>query len=131
MAGGRAMTNGNDSYSGAPFHVYLTKPTEVLWHMISDEQLEMLAGSRRDGLLEALWGCIGLGGGSGIPAGAAFYAAYRPEPNLAIPFEDFLNIVVCVSAVVASIVIFCLWRRRGKTAGSIIDEIRNRARESR
>ena len=129
------MANGNKGQSYASdhlFNLYVTEPDEWLFHKISDDQLEMLSMSRRDGLLEALWGFLGIAAGSSIPAAVAAHDSYWVEIENRIPldFVGLLQIVMCVSAIIAAVVIAVLRHRRGRNSSDLVKEIRERKRVS-
>ena len=116
--------------SVSPVKVSTTQPEEFVVHWISDDQLEMLSTSRRDGLLEALWGFLGIGAGSFIPAAVAIYESYwvNAENQVPLDFIGLLQILICISSFFVAAAIVVIWNKRGRSTRDLVQEIRGRKR---
>jgi hypothetical protein len=114
------------TFSSAPIKITTTTPSELVAHWISDEQLEMLSVSRRDGLSEAFWAAFGVFAGTISQTVVAIYASYSPEPNVPMPALDMVQALLCVGSLVALVVIQLISSVRGKSTKDLVAEIRNR-----
>lgn len=107
-------------------HIEYTRPTFILRHDISDEELTMLENARRDGMAEAFWGFLGAGLAAVPSALEAVWKAYieNPETPLSIIHLIEIGIVLVAFAVVTAIHIIA--NSRGKTTKTVIETIRAR-----
>ena len=126
------MANGMDNDTGFspdnPFPISTSYPKELSGYWISDERLEMLGMSRRDALLEAIWGCVGIAAGSALPAIQALEKAYLSQnPTSVLPFLDLIKVSMCTISFVVAIVLAFLWWKRGKTSQDIVTAIREQS----
>jgi hypothetical protein len=104
-----------------------TRPDRLLRHDISDEELEMLSGARRDGMSEALWAMIGAAIASLPSAGEAIYKAYLAPQAMPLTEVHLLEIVVFVGAVAAAVSIAIFSSKRGQTSTGLVETIRARS----
>ena len=88
----------------------------------------MLSQSRRDGLFEALWCIVGIVSGSIIPAITILVIAFSNGKDGGHPgitsIIDLIQISIFIVSLVVGIVIFIIWKKKGKTAQEIINIIR-------
>lgn len=111
-----------------PFPISTSYPKELSGYWISDERLEMLGMSRRDALLEATWGCVGIAAGSLLPAIEALQSSYLSDnPTSVLPFIDLIKVSMCSISLVVAIVLALLWWKRGKTSKDIVTAIREQS----
>lgn len=122
------MNNGTGFSPENPFPISTSYPKELSGHWISDERLEMLSMSRRDTLIESIWGCIGIATGSAFPAIQALDKAYWSNNSASIlpPLDLFKVSMFAISCSIA-IVIFVVWWKRGKTSKDIVKAIREQS----
>jgi hypothetical protein len=124
---GGATPLGTTLYASSPtaaIEIITTQPARLLRHNISDEQLEMLAATNRDGLSEAMWAMVGASIGLLSAAGEAIWRAYIETPPTPISVLHLLEIIGFVATFVASITIWGISINRGNRARAIVDAIR-------
>lgn len=101
-------------------------PTALRRHNISDEELEMLKTSNRDGLSEAFWAFAGAGI-AGIPSTIVSLGdAYAREVTVPLSGLNLFGVIVTLICVALAIAIKVIDVKRGTRAGNLIEEIRNR-----
>jgi hypothetical protein len=85
------------------YNITRTLPDELLRHDISDEELAMLCGSRRDGVREGMWAAVGTFGGA-LPAGAAGLVAYSVGKDAGkLALIDLVQVVILFVALALSL----------------------------
>lgn len=105
-----------------------TQPDEVLFHKITDAELEQLSETRRESLIEAIWGCVGVALGSLVPVLQDIRAAYWVNETNTIPMDGigFFQALICFGAVVLGGGFIVVAWRRGKRKVDLVDTIRKR-----
>jgi hypothetical protein len=104
--------------------IVTTQPIRLVRHNISDEQLEMLAATNRDGLSEAMWAMIGAAIALLPAAGEALWNGYVATPHTPLAILQLLEIIGLVGTGVTAITIWAVSSSRGKRARAIVGEIR-------
>jgi hypothetical protein len=120
-----SITAGSSTQS-SPIRIQTSAPDTIIRHNISDEELGMLGGSKRDGLGEFTWAMVALATGAAPAAVDAFAKSYlsnKPSPLGAL---SLVQILMVVAGVVAAVLAFTLIVSRGKTAGNLVAQIRKR-----
>lgn len=119
------MANGNGTgfFPDNPFPISTNYPKKLSGYWVSDERLEMLKMLRRDGMLEALWGCLGIFAGSLIPVFQTIDLAYFDEKQVALSGIELVQVIICSTSLVVALVVFTLWSLRGKHGKDIFDDI--------
>ena len=107
-----------------------TQPNVILRHNISDEELEMLNTSRRDGILEAIWGCAGAGIGLIVPALASINDSFWAEPKVPLNGLGLFQILICFGTLSVAASLYKFRANRATNAGDLVKEIRGRQRMS-
>jgi len=105
-----------------------TKPESIQRHDISDEELDMLSETRREWLIEAIWGMVGIAFGSVIPAGQSFYASFLAVADLrvALNFTGLIQLMMLSGSILLAAGFGIIAYRRGKTQDDLVTKIRNR-----
>ncbi len=103
-----------------------TQPEELIRHNISDEELEMLKDTNRDGLNELFWGCVGAALASLPPACESLLKAYHETPAVPITIAHQAEIIIFVVTTAVAIVLLVISRSRSRRATDLVEGIRRR-----
>ena len=122
MAGGQPTVGGT---GGGAIAIRTSQPDSLLRHNISDEQLEMLADLKREGLTEAGFAGVGVAGGALVPAADAILTAYVDKPAEALSVVGLINVILFAGGVLVAGFCFIVTKHRGKRAKSLVEQIRN------
>lgn len=121
-AGGAGLPQ-NTQATGYSYAITITRPSELLRHDISDEELESLAEMKRDYLWEGMWVALGLCIGV-APNAVQFLWTYKPSAP-ASP-SDLIHVI----AFFCSLLVFCLlaylMRTKSRDVKSLVKAIRER-----
>jgi hypothetical protein len=110
------------------FRVVTTGPDEILGHWITDDQLEMLKTSNRDGLSEAMWAFIG-GALVGLPpAIETIWEAYIITPSVALSGLHLIEVIMVMGCACTAATIAIVSGLRSERATTLVDQIRARQR---
>jgi hypothetical protein len=114
------------SSAARPVQILTTQPAQLLRHNISDEELEMLGATNRDGLSEALWGCVGAAIALLSPVAEALWKAYIETPSTGLTILHLFEVAAFIGTSSVAITISVVSSSRGKRAQGIISDIRGR-----
>ena len=109
------------------FHIRTTAPAALVRHNISDEELDALASSKREGLSEVMWSMVALATGAAPSASEALWKSYITNPAVPLSALSLLQIVLFVAGAVLAVGSLALVMRRGRAAKDLVVEIRTRA----
>lgn len=119
----------NGAIAGAGIPIETTRPERLLRHNISDEDLEMLAGLRREGLSEVFWGLFGASIVSLPPSIAALVDTYSSSPPAPLTVLHLVEIAISAAAITATVLTLIIWRVWGHPARDLVSEIKKRPRQ--
>lgn len=104
-----------------------TAPDTLLRHDISDEELEMIGGVKRDGFAEFMWAMVSLAVGA-APAGIeAIYKSYLAATPAPLSALGLVQVILMVAGIVLALATGVAIRRRGKPVADLVEAIRARA----
>jgi hypothetical protein len=103
-----------------------TQPDELLRHNISDEDLEMLKDTNRDGLEGAFWGCFGAALASLPPSCESLLKAYIESPSTPLTIVHLAEIIIFIATAAISIALYIVSNSRSKRATTLVEKIRAR-----
>jgi hypothetical protein len=118
------------SSSTVPIEIVTTQPAQLLRHNISDEELEMLATIRREGLGEAVAATAGAAVALAPAVGETIWKAYIETPFTPISIFHLIEIVAFGATTAVGIAVYLLSGSRGNRVRELVQEIRGR-REGR
>lgn len=119
MSGGTTLTE-----TPFPPKPSVTVADELIFHYISDGELEMLMHERSDGKMQLFWACLGICGGTVQGAVAALIGWLSGTPKLVDQIPLFL---ICAAAPLG-IYAYGLAQRQLRQEASLGDRIRSRTR---
>jgi len=96
-------------------------------HLISDEQLNMLAGENRDGLSEAFWAFVAGALGSAPSALESLYGSYFQKPPIPLTLVHLLEVIILAICVALGIGVHFVRSRRTQRVEDLVEKIKTRA----
>ena len=110
--------------------IFETRPDEILRHNISDEELSVLADSRRDYLWEGMWVALGFAFGMAPSSISTMKKWVIADVDSLINFtggELFEIVAFFVSSAVFGLLCYIM-KNKGKDARDLVQEIRDRTK---
>ena len=112
--------------STAPYRIERTSPDVLRRHDISDEELTMLADTKRDYLWEGKWVALGVCLGAAQSSANALYAAYWNTPPISLSFGDLLQVMFFFGGLVAFLILQRVMKKKTTDAKDLAAAIRER-----
>ena len=122
-AGGTGGGAGGDE--AGKIAIRTTSPAEVLRHNISDEELDMLAGTKRENLDPFMWAMFSLATGALPAVIVAVYKAYWSSDATPLALVDLFQIVMVVAGLSMGLVALFVKQRRSVVANELVTKIRS------
>ena len=111
--------------SSETYAIVRTLPDQLLRHDISDEELAMLCERKADREWEGMWALGGIALGS-LPSALAAVSEYLANPERSLGLLDLFQVVLVVTSGAVALTLFIIAHRRGKDAGDLRRQIRER-----
>lgn len=127
VSGSGGSTPTTVARAGSEYPIRITKPSEILRHDISDEELNLLASTKRDSFSEAFWAMVGA---AVVALPPAIKAIVNYAHGASVDGVGILEIAIFLVTVSIGGTIWVVGASRSKTASNLVAEIRARSRQS-